>query len=144
MNLPPKLSIVLPCYNEAQSLPEILSQFDRFKEKRGFELVLVNNGSTDNTAQVLASELPKYSFARLVLVAQNQGYGFGLMQGILSANGETIAFTHADLQTPPEDVFLAFEKLKQSPNPQKTLVKGKREGRGLQANAITFFMGFMS
>jgi len=144
MPLPPKLSIVLPCYNEAKSLQEILSQFANFKDKRDFELILVNNGSTDNTAQVLTNELSKYSFARTVLVAQNQGYGHGVMQGLQQAKGEILAFTHGDLQTPPADVFLSFEKWQNSQYPKRTLVKGKRTGRGLQANLITFFMGILA
>ena len=54
----PLLSVVLPCYNEAPGLGEILRRFEEVGQGTAFELVLVDNGSTDNTAKCLRSSCP--------------------------------------------------------------------------------------
>ncbi len=140
------LSIVLPCYNEAKSLPLLLDGYLKAKPDFPFELILVNNGSTDESKEVMGQLLcnPIYSFARIVEVEKNQGYGFGIITGLKSAKGDFLAFSHADMQCAPKDVFLAFEKLRSSVFPQKTLVKGRRQGRGLTERTITFFMALIA
>lgn len=55
-----KLSIVIPCYNEAENIPLILKRFREIIGKSNIEVILVNNGSTDNTAEVLKQILPNY------------------------------------------------------------------------------------
>ena len=66
----PRVSIVLPCYNEARNIPLVLSRFREVKGDHDFELILVNNGSVDDSAAVLRGELakPEITFARTVLV----------------------------------------------------------------------------
>ena len=70
-----KLSIVVPCYNEEKNIPLILQRFDEVIKKKNIEVILVNNGSTDNSARVINELLPRYPFAKTVLVLVNQGYG---------------------------------------------------------------------
>ena len=82
-------SIVVPCFNEAESLPRLLSDFEALTEGQAvdWELLLVDNGSTDSTAAVLARELkmPGRAFARAVTVpAPNIGYGHGIMTLMLT------------------------------------------------------------
>ena len=124
----PTLSIVLPCYNEARNLPEVLRRFRPLADRYAFELILVNNGSTDTTAQVLERLLadPAHRFARSHPVPVNQGYGHGIMAGLRAATGEILAYSHADLQCAPEDIFTAYEKLVASPDQDRLLVKGRR------------------
>src|SRR5437764_14461896 len=64
----PALSIVLPCYNEAENLPPLLARYAQVWEDLPAELILVDNGSTDHTEAVLRRELPNYPFARTVKV----------------------------------------------------------------------------
>ena len=133
-------SIVLPCYNEADNLPLLLKAYRAaWPAQLSAELVLVNNGSTDHTAEVLARELarPEYSFARTVLVPVNQGYGFGVNAGIRQARGEVIGVSHADMQCPARDLFRAYDLLNSTGNPRGTFVKGKRGRRGFGASLIT-------
>lgn len=127
-----KLSIVVPCYNEEKNIPLVL---DRFREALAgqplVELILVNNGSTDGSSAVFASELarPDNRFARLVVVPVNQGYGYGILAGLRVALGEYLAWTHADLQTHPRDVLLGFEMLLREKQPRRCFVRGRRVGR---------------
>lgn len=127
-----KLSIVVPCYNEEKNIPLVLGRFhEALAGQPQVELILVNNGSTDASANVFASELarPENRFARLVEVRVNQGYGYGILAGLREARGEYLAWTHADLQTDPRDVLLGFERLLRETHPERCFVRGRRIGR---------------
>lgn len=143
----PTKSIIVPCYNEAENLPGLLRRFEELAgEGPGspdWELVLVNNGSTDASAAVLERELaqPGRGFARVVSVpSPNVGYGHGIMTGLFAARGEYLAWTHADGQTPPADVLRAFDLLTASRAPRRTLVKGRRRRRPLKDVLFTLGM----
>jgi glycosyltransferase involved in cell wall biosynthesis len=142
MNTGLQLSIVLPCYNEAENLPPLLERYAQVWEDLPAELLLVNNGSTDNTADVLERELrrPELAFARAVDVAKNRGYGHGIFTGLRAARGEYLAYSHADMQCNPADVFAAYHRLRQEPEPAKALVKGKRAQRRLSDSMVTNVM----
>jgi glycosyltransferase involved in cell wall biosynthesis len=129
----PVLSIVLPCYNEARNIPGVLRRFDEALGGRtDTEVLLVDNGSTDDTAAVLARELaqPANRFARVVTVPRNIGYGYGIMSGVRQAQAPVIAWTHADLQCDPADVLLAYQKFSAAPNPPRHI--SQRQTRGPQ------------
>ncbi|MGH9521601.1 MAG: glycosyltransferase family 2 protein [Terriglobales bacterium] len=143
----PAFSVVVPCYNEADNLPLLLESYRAaWPSEISAELVLVNNGSTDHTAEVLACELarPEYSFARTVLVPVNQGYGYGVNAGIRQASGEVIGISHADMQCPARDLFRAYEALIATGNPRGAFVKGKRGRRGFGASLITNTMAVIA
>ncbi|MGB5692800.1 MAG: glycosyltransferase family 2 protein [Flavobacteriaceae bacterium] len=124
-----KLSVVVPCYNEAKNIPLILSGFDRVIQRNDIEVVLVNNGSTDNSEEVFAALIPDYPFAHLVNVVENKGYGFGVLSGLEKARGEFIGWTHADMQTDPKDVIKALAIIENENNNKNIYVKGDRKGR---------------
>lgn len=140
------LSIVLPCYNEADNLPLLLEGYRQVWRDLPAELILVDNGSTDATAAVLAEELarPEFAFARSVRVARNRGYGHGILTGLQAAGGEFAAFSHADMQCSPADVFRAYERLLAAPDPTQTLVKGKRSARDAGAALVTNGMAVLA
>jgi len=77
-----KFSIVVPCYNESKNIPVILNRFDAVISRDDIEIILVNNGSTDDSQDVLNDLLEKFTFAKLVNVEKNQGYGFGILSGL--------------------------------------------------------------
>ena len=127
-----KYSIVLPCFNEADNLPTLVDRFRKFTAEWDFELILVDNGSTDHTASVL-EKLTAHEDNRFIKphrIEKNKGYGHGIRSGLEEAGGEILAFTHADAQTPPEDVFRAFELYRSGEcDPKEHIVKGRRPGR---------------
>lgn len=126
------LSIVIPCYNEADNLSHLFKRLDKVVDcPEHVEIILVDNGSTDDTAAVLDSLLSAEDAPiRVVSVPTNIGYGHGIMQGVLSANSEVISWCHADMQTDPMDAVGAYRVYIASTNERK-IVKGKRVGRGL-------------
>ena len=134
-----KLSIVIPCYNEEKNIPLILQRFNEVLKRDDIEVILVNNGSTDNSDAVLDEMLPKYQFLKVVKVEKNQGYGYGILQGLNVAKGEYIGWTHADMQTDPADVIKALEIIEKTKE-TKVFAKGNRKGRSLFDNFFTFGM----
>ena len=145
--MPVELSIIVPCYNEQQNLENLLHAFAiSLGSASDVELILVDNGSNDQTAQKLKDlfNLSRFHFARSVRVEVNRGYGFGIMSGLRSAQSNYLAWTHADLQTPPEDVLKAFEVLRSASNPEQTLVRGLRKNRPLFDQSFTSAMGWIA
>lgn len=134
------LSIIVPCYNEAENIPLILDRFNQMINTNEVEVILVNNGSTDNSSEILDKLLPNYAFARTVIVPVNQGYGYGIIQGLKEATGEYIGWTHADMQTDPADVLKAIEIIGCSEN-KNIYVKGNRKGRPAFDRFFTWGMG---
>ena len=134
-----KLSIVVPCYNEEENIPLILRSFSKHIRDENIEVILVNNGSTDQTANVLEKLLPKYSFARTVLVPVNQGYGYGILQGLKEANGDYIGWKHADMQTDPGDIVKAYHIIQNCS--EDVYIKGHRRGRSIFDQIFTWGMG---
>lgn len=135
-----KFSIIVPCYNESKNIPLILKRFDAVISRDDIEVVLVNNGSTDDSQDVINASLGQFSFARTTLVKVNQGYGFGILSGLREAKGEFIGWTHADMQTDPADVIKAFEIIESNNSHEHVYVKGNRRGRSIFDNIFTYGM----
>lgn len=127
------LSIIIPCYNESGNIKLLVDRFVKVvAANQNVEIIFVNNGSTDNSAEVLEDELKKYLNLpfRVVTVEKNQGYGHGILQGLHHAKGETLAWTHADMQTDPLDLLTGFDLYKKNASKYPILlVKGKRKNR---------------
>ena len=134
----PDLSIIIPFYNEEKSITSLIKESFALQKKYTFELICVNNGSTDNSAKIFNLLTRRYPSLRVVTIQKNKGYGDGIMQGVRQAKGEVIAWTHADMQTSPRDVFMAFEQYKKYNDP-KRIVKGNRVKRPL--SAVLFSLG---
>jgi len=129
-------SVVVPCYNEAENLTELLERFSAFMKDCNAELILVDNGSTDATAGMKDELLKRFPFTKWVTVGKNMGYGHGILQGLIKAQGRFAAYTHADLQTDPDDVYQAI-KLLSLYNQSCIFLKGMRKGRSLVARVFS-------
>ncbi|MDA0791649.1 MAG: glycosyltransferase family 2 protein [Proteobacteria bacterium] len=122
-----RLSLVIPCYNEAASLPGLLARCDEVTGAMDAEVIIVDNGSTDDTSAVLDRLLPEHPGCRLVRVVENRGYGHGIKAGLGAARGEILGWTHADLQTDPADVITGCHLFET--HGENIFVKGRRYGR---------------
>lgn len=131
-----KFSLVIPCYNEAKNLPLLIDRCRQYNGGCG-EFVLVDNGSSDGSWEVLERGLAGSSFIRSVRVNKNQGYGFGILSGLRSAEGEVLGWSHADMQTDPLDAAAAFEFFQNAEAPEKVFVKGRRYGRPMADRLFT-------
>lgn len=135
-----KLSIVIPCYNEVENLPGLVDEIRKSMDRNDVEVVLVNNGSTDDSARVLEETTKDTPFIKVVTVAVNQGYGHGILVGLKSGQGKYVGWMHGDLQTPFKDVLLALLKIESLNEPEDVYVKGLRKQRSFFDQFFTLGM----
>ncbi len=102
MSEQPYLSIVIPAYNEEHRLPETLALVKDFVEEQDYlvEVLIIDDGSTDNTADVVRHAARRFPQLRLIANQTNKGKGGVVKQGMLEAKGEYRLFTDADSSTP--------------------------------------------
>ena len=105
MSSHPELSIIIPAVNEENRLPETLGKIERYLAAKRFraEVLVVDDGSTDSTAQVVDRVSDGFRAVRRITNPTNHGKGFAVRQGMLAARGEIALFTDADLSTPIEE-----------------------------------------
>jgi len=96
----PTLSLVFPAFNEAENLPALFESAISIGEslELDFEIVIVDDGSQDRSAELLADSSARDSRIRTVHHAANRGYGAALRSGLREARGELVFFSDADLQ----------------------------------------------
>ena len=106
----PPLSVVIPAYNEATRLPASIEKILRYLDAchPRFELIVVDDGSSDGTAQAAVAAAGGRAELRVESYGGNRGKGYAVRHGLAAARGELVLFTDADLSTPIE----AFEPLK--------------------------------
>ena len=100
------LSIVVPCYNEEQRLPHTIELIERYLDGKDgdYELILVDDGSSDGTRIVMDAAAERNRFVRLEALPRNRGKGRALAEGVAAATGSEILVTDADLSTPIEEL----------------------------------------
>jgi glycosyltransferase involved in cell wall biosynthesis len=101
-----QLSIVVPLYNEAESLPELCSWIDRVMKENAFsyEMIFVNDGSNDNSWEVLKQLSTQYSSLLAISFARNYGKSAALHEGFSKASGQVVITMDADLQDSPDEI----------------------------------------
>jgi glycosyltransferase involved in cell wall biosynthesis len=109
----PDLSIVLPSYNEAKRLPATLQRIAAYLKTSGrkAEVIVVDDGSTDQTVKVAESFQGKIENLRIVSNGRNRGKGYSVRHGSLEARGEIVLFTDADLSAPIEEAEKLLAKM---------------------------------
>ena len=137
----PLMSLIIPCYDEARTLPLLIRRIEEsFTAEHQSEVVLVDNGSTDESPAIMAS-LASHPFIRTVCVDVNQGYGYGILVGLRAARGQFLGWTHADMQADPADALKALALIRDA-NVAALYVKGQRHGRPFQDIVFTLGMSF--
>lgn len=140
------LSIVLPCYNERDNIAALMERLDEVAARHAdLEILLVNNGSTDDSAAVFEQELAgrNRDVFKVVNVEKNIGYGFGILSGLRASKGDVLAVTHADRQTDPLDVLRALEVYVQASD-DLLMVKGARKNRKMSEAVFSYAMGMLA
>ena len=131
-----RCSLVIPCHNEAATLPRLTDRCREIVDAHPhIEIMLVDNGSTDETPEILKN-IPLKS----IRVEVNRGYGHGILTGLEHASGDILGWTHADMQADVGDIVRGinvFERFGEN-----IFVKGRRYGRPLSDVFFTVGMGF--
>ncbi|HET6143594.1 MAG TPA: dolichyl-phosphate beta-glucosyltransferase [Candidatus Acidoferrales bacterium] len=99
------LSIIIPAFNEEGRLPKTLDAVIAYAQSRPYqtEIMVVNDGSSDRTAEIVSAYCQTYPALRLVSNGGNRGKGYSVRHGMLEAAGEIALFSDADLSTPVEE-----------------------------------------
>ena len=137
-----EFELVVPAYNEAKNLPMLIektvsaAKISNYSSKT-FNLIIVNNGSSDDSTQVLQNLANQDlgSWFRVVKIEKNQGYGYGLWAGLKTTSATYVAWSHADLQCDPVNAFKALRTLKSDSG--QIIVKGVRFGRDWKDVAVS-------
>lgn len=110
----PDVSVVAPLHNEAATLPELVERISATLGARGttFEIVLVDDGSTDRTAELLASLAAVNPAVRALSLSRSFGQSAALCCGIFAARGRVVVTMDGDLQNPPEEIPRLLDALR--------------------------------
>ena len=125
-----KISIIIPCFNESEN---INNTYDRIKENvkkitENFELIFVDDGSTDNSFSKLFSLSNKDKNLKIIKLSRNFGHQNAIFAGLENASGDCIIIIDADLQDPPELFSVMFKKWKDENYQVVYGVRKKRKG----------------
>lgn len=123
----PLLSVIAPAFNEEENIIPLIEAFDALRKKVRYEieLIIVDDGSTDKTADRVRSMKKPYPFVKLVSYSGNMGKTFAVQRGFDAAVGQYIVIFDADLQFDPNDIPQMVEKL----NRGADLVAGYKVGK---------------
>ncbi|MCC6973978.1 MAG: glycosyltransferase family 2 protein [Anaerolineae bacterium] len=122
------ISIISPVYHNAPSLPDLLKQFQELATKNAsddFEFIFVDDGSQDNSFEVLNRLVVDESRMRVIKLSRNFGSNAAILAGLSHARGEAVAAIAADLQDPPELLHEMIDHWRQG----RKVVLAAREGR---------------
>lgn len=111
----PVFSVVAPIYNEARSIPEFYERVRKTMDATGepWELVLVNDGSRDESLELMRELNAKDPRVKLIDFARNFGHQIAVTAGMDFASGDAVIIIDSDLQDPPETILKLIEKWKQ-------------------------------
>ena len=133
-----KYSLIIPSFNEGESLPNLIKSCEELTKKHhNVEIIIVNNGSSDNSLEILDKYTKSIPNVNFITLNKNRGYGNGIKYGLLKAKGDIVGWTHADLQTDPADIIKSFSLFSSNFN---LYVKGKRLGRPFKDFIFTLGM----
>jgi glycosyltransferase involved in cell wall biosynthesis len=108
----PTLTVFFPCYNDAGTIASMVALADEAARAiaDSYEVIVVDDGSTDHSRAILRSLEPKYPNLRLIFHEANRGYGGALRSGFAAARGEWVFYTDGDYQYDVSELALLWEK----------------------------------
>ena len=104
-----RLSVIMPCYNEAESLPDILNKVRAVTIDK--EIIVIDDCSSDDTPNVLANEQRNDPNLRVIRHERNRGKGAAVRTWIAAATGDVIIVQDADLEYDPNDFYVVLKPI---------------------------------
>ncbi|TZF84959.1 glycosyltransferase family 2 protein [Pedobacter sp. BS3] len=108
-----QISVVIPLLNEAESLPELVQWIDRVMQENGFtyEVIMVDDGSSDNSWEVIQDLKAGYSAVRGIKFRRNYGKSAALNVGFEASRGDVVITMDADLQDSPDEIPTLYHRI---------------------------------
>ncbi|ODT15481.1 MAG: dolichol-phosphate mannosyltransferase [Kaistia sp. SCN 65-12] len=119
------MSVVIPCKNEAENLPELIAEIAAALQGRDFEIIVVDDGSTDTTPAVVQDQMRTRPWLRLLRDTRSSGQSAAVRTGLLAARGDVVLTIDGDGQNNPEFMPAMLDALEKG-GPQTALVAGQR------------------
>lgn len=126
-----KISLVIPCYNEEESIPFLEKELERvmtMMNEVSFEVILVDNCSEDNTLKLMKELHERNSIYQYISFSRNFGKDSSMYAGLKAATGDYVAVLDADLQDPPELLIEMYETVKTGEYDCVAARRANREG----------------
>ncbi len=125
-----RLSVIIPAYNEAKRLPNTLKAVDEYLRRQSYEyeILVVNDGSKDNTAEIAASAAAFIKNLRFIDERENHGKGYAVRKGMLEAKGDYRLFMDADNATSIDQIEKMWPEFEKG----LEVVIGSRDIRGAE------------
>ena len=98
------ISIIVPAYNESKRIRSFLKDLVKFAKKGNYEIIIVDDGSTDNTGSVIKKITKDFKKIKIISYKPNMGKGYAVKTGIMKARGEYIIFIDADGSIHPKEI----------------------------------------
>lgn len=108
---PPRLSLVVPTYNESQNLPELFARIEKVLNHVGFEIIIVDDNSPDGTASCAEELNLQYGNIKVCKRSGKLGLGSAVLCGFENSAGPIVAVIDADMQHPPEVLHKMYEEV---------------------------------
>lgn len=135
-----KISVVVPCYNEQESLPLFYKEINKISnemETVEFEFMFINDGSKDKTLELLRDLSKEDKRVRYISFSRNFGKEAGMYAGLKNVTGDYVAIMDADMQDPPEMLKKMYEVLNNEDYDCAALYTKIHEGYGMIRKSLT-------
>lgn len=112
-----KISIIVPCFNEGEIVQAMLERSQEIlasKFGKSYEIIVVNDGSTDNTFEYLHKVQKNNDHIKIISYKKNKGKGHAIKVGVAEATGNVVGFIDSDLDIPPQLINVYYDKLKET------------------------------
>ena len=138
------ISVVIPLYNEADSLPELTSWIAKVMNENSYsyEIVFIDDGSSDNSWQIIEELKKEYPVIKAIKFQRNYGKSAGLNEGFLAAEGDVVITMDADLQDSPDEIPELFRMIKDEGYDLVSGWKKKRYDPFIKRNTSKIYNGF--
>ena len=134
------ISIVVPCYNEEESIPLFYEEIDKVSKRMknvNFEFLFINDGSKDKTLEILRDLSKKDERVRYISFSRNFGKEAGMYAGLSNTKGDYVAIMDADMQDPPSMVERMYKEIKEDDYDCIALYTKSHEGYSFIRKGLT-------
>jgi len=125
----PEISVVIPAKDEVDAIGALVEGVERALEGRAFEVIVIDDGSTDGTGEALAGLTAARPWLRPVRNAVSAGQSAAIRRGVRAARGALIVTLDGDGQNPPDQIPAVLAPFDNAPPPRLGLVQGERQKR---------------
>ena len=132
---PPRLSVVVPAYNEAENVENLATEISVALSDIAYEMIFIDDASTDESKSVLMDMKSRFPHLRVLSHRQNSGQSRGVRSGVKAARAPVIATLDSDGQNDPADIPMLFAQITRDGAPENLAMVGGRRAKRIDSAA---------